>query len=70
MDIAGGASTVRQALIAGVIDELAAAVLDGAAPLHDGAWGLATLEVCIAMLASARESREVALTRQCAPRVG
>jgi phthalate 4,5-cis-dihydrodiol dehydrogenase len=48
-----------------VIDELAAAVLDNVAPLHDGAWGLATLEVCIAMLASARESREVALTRQC-----
>ena len=51
-----------------VIDELAAAVLDGVAPLHDGAWGLATLEVCIAMLASARESREVALTRQCSAR--
>ena len=51
-----------------VIDELARAVLDGIAPLHDGAWGLATLEVCIAMLASARESREVALTRQCRAR--
>ena len=48
-----------------VIDELARAILDGAAPLHDGEWGLATLEVCIAMLASAREAREVALARQC-----
>ena len=50
-----------------VIDELVRAVRDGAAPMHDGAWGLATLEVCLAMLASARESREVALTRQCRP---
>ena len=50
-----------------VIDELVRAVRDGAAPMHDGAWGLATLEVCIAMLASARESREVELTRQCRP---
>ena len=51
-----------------VIDELARAVFDGISPLHDGAWGLATLEVCIAMLASSRESREVALTRQCRAR--
>ncbi len=51
-----------------VIDELAAALFDGAPPLHDGAWGLATLEVCLAMLESARGAREVALTRQCRPR--
>ncbi len=51
-----------------VIDELAAAVVDGVAPLHDGAWGLATLETCLAMLASARSGNEVALARQCRPR--
>ncbi len=51
-----------------VIDELVAAVADGVAPLHDGAWGLATLEACLAMLDSARSGLEVALTRQCAPR--
>ena len=51
-----------------VIDELARAVFDDICPLHDGAWGLATLEVCLAMLASSRESREVALTRQCRAR--
>jgi phthalate 4,5-cis-dihydrodiol dehydrogenase len=51
-----------------VIDELCAAVFEGKAPVHDGAWGLATLEVCIAMLDSARQSREVALTRQCRAR--
>jgi phthalate 4,5-cis-dihydrodiol dehydrogenase len=46
---------------AGVIDELYAAVVEGTPPLHDGAWGLATVEVCLAMLRSAREGREVPL---------
>jgi phthalate 4,5-cis-dihydrodiol dehydrogenase len=46
---------------AGVIDELYAAVVEGKAPLHDGAWGLATVEVCLAMLRSAREGKEVVL---------
>jgi phthalate 4,5-cis-dihydrodiol dehydrogenase len=49
---------------AAVLDELSAAALDGAAPLHDGAWGLATLEVCLAILRSAREGREIALSFQ------
>jgi phthalate 4,5-cis-dihydrodiol dehydrogenase len=47
-----------------VIDELFGAVVHGEAPLHDGAWAAATLEVLLAMLRSAREGREVALTRQ------
>jgi phthalate 4,5-cis-dihydrodiol dehydrogenase len=51
-----------------VLDELCAAARDDREPLHGGEWGLATLEVCIAMLRSARESREVALTRQVAAR--
>ncbi|MGZ5060551.1 MAG: Gfo/Idh/MocA family oxidoreductase [Usitatibacter sp.] len=51
-----------------VIDELCAAAAGTAEPLHGGEWGLATLEVCIAMLRSARESRDVALARQVAPR--
>ncbi len=51
-----------------VIDELYAAVVDGVVPLHDGRWGMATLEVCLAMLASARERRDVAPTEQCAVR--
>ncbi|MFI4934097.1 MAG: Gfo/Idh/MocA family oxidoreductase [Caulobacterales bacterium] len=45
-----------------VIDALWAAVVEGRAPLHDGAWGLATLEVCLAILASSREGREIELT--------
>jgi len=49
-----------------VIDELYAAVVEGKAPLHDGAWALATSEVCLAILQSAREERDVALVHQVA----
>jgi phthalate 4,5-cis-dihydrodiol dehydrogenase len=49
-----------------VIDELYAAVVDGRVPLHDGRWAMATLEVCLAMLRSARDGREVVLTHQIA----
>ncbi len=47
-----------------VIDELHAAVVLGMAPLHDGAWSMATLEVCLAMLESARTGCEVVLRHQ------
>lgn len=46
-----------------VIDELVGAVLHGRAPLHDGAWARATLQICLAMLESAREQRDVTLAR-------
>ena len=36
----------------------------GRAPLHDGAWAMATLEVLLAMLRSAREGRDVTLAHQ------
>jgi phthalate 4,5-cis-dihydrodiol dehydrogenase len=49
-----------------VIDELYAAVVNGKPPLHDGVWGMATLEVCLAMLRSSREGRDIALTHQVA----
>ncbi len=49
---------------AGVIDELYAAVVEGKAPLHDGAWGMATTEACLAMLESARTGKEVPLRHQ------
>lgn len=52
---------------AGVLDELVDAINTGKPNLHDGRWGKATLEVCIAMLESSRERREVALKHQCAP---
>jgi phthalate 4,5-cis-dihydrodiol dehydrogenase len=47
-----------------VMDELYAAVVDGRPPVHDGSWGLATMEVCFAILASAREGREITLAHQ------
>jgi phthalate 4,5-cis-dihydrodiol dehydrogenase len=44
-----------------VIDELYAAVVEGREPLHTGEWAMATLEVCLAILRSAREGKEVLL---------
>lgn len=44
-----------------VIDELHGALRQGTAPLHDGPWARATLEVCLALLRSARERREIEL---------
>jgi phthalate 4,5-cis-dihydrodiol dehydrogenase len=47
-----------------VIDELYAAVVDRRPPLHDGPWSRATIEVCLAMLESARTGQEVVLKHQ------
>jgi len=44
-----------------VIDELYAAAIDGRPPLHSGEWALATLEVCLAMLRSAKQRKEILL---------
>ncbi len=46
----------------GVIDELWRAVVEGAAPLHDGAWGAANLAACLAILRSSAAGREVLLS--------
>jgi phthalate 4,5-cis-dihydrodiol dehydrogenase len=45
-----------------VIDELYDAVVRGKAPLHDAAWGMATVEVLLAMLQSAHDGADVSLT--------
>lgn len=42
-----------------VIDELIAAVHGDIAPLHDGVWARGTLEICLAMLRSGAEQRDV-----------
>jgi phthalate 4,5-cis-dihydrodiol dehydrogenase len=47
-----------------VMDELVAAVLDGTPPLHSGEWSMATMEVCLAILRSAAENREIMLEHQ------
>jgi phthalate 4,5-cis-dihydrodiol dehydrogenase len=44
-----------------VIDELHAALREGRAPLHDGPWARATMQVCLALLQSAHENRDVEL---------
>ncbi|MEO7498228.1 MAG: Gfo/Idh/MocA family oxidoreductase, partial [Casimicrobiaceae bacterium] len=47
-----------------VVDELCDAIGGVRAPVHSGEWGRATLEVCLAILTSSREGREVRLERQ------
>jgi len=47
-----------------VVDELYDAVVLGRPPLHSGEWGLATLEICLAILASAESGREIELQHQ------
>ena len=47
-----------------VIDALHDAVVGGRPPLHSGQWAMATLEVCLAILRSAKEQREVLLEHQ------
>ncbi|ARP98665.1 Gfo/Idh/MocA family protein [Pseudorhodoplanes sinuspersici] len=42
-----------------VIDEFYDAIVHGKSPLHDGAWSMATLEVCLAILQSAKTRAEV-----------
>jgi phthalate 4,5-cis-dihydrodiol dehydrogenase len=50
-----------------VIDELYDAVVHGLPPLHSGKWAMATLEVCLGMLTSSQQGREVTLSHQVAP---
>lgn len=49
-----------------IAEELRQAITEGHPPLHDGRWGLANLELCLAVRDSAREGGPVALTEQCA----
>jgi phthalate 4,5-cis-dihydrodiol dehydrogenase len=47
-----------------VVDELYDAVVLGRPPLHSGEWGLATTEICLAILASGKSGREIDLHHQ------
>ena len=47
-----------------VIDELYDAVLYGKPPLHSGEWGLATLEICLGILESAKTGKTISLCHQ------
>ena len=44
-----------------VIDELYGAAVKGKPPVHSGEWAMATLEVCLSLLRSAREGKEIVL---------
>ena len=46
------------------LNELCEAVIQDRPVYHDGRWGMATLEVCLAIMQSARERREILLTHQ------
>ena len=48
----------------GVIDEMYDAITAKRPLVHDGRWGMATMEVCQAILQSAREGREIFLSKQ------
>ena len=47
-----------------VLAEWHAAITGGQAPLHDGRWGLANVELCAAAIESSRLGRELALQHQ------
>ena len=51
-----------------LLDELHAAIAGIQAPVHDGAWALASLELCLGAMESARLEVEVALKYQVAVR--
>jgi phthalate 4,5-cis-dihydrodiol dehydrogenase len=46
------------------VEELYNAVVHNRPVFHDGRWGTATLEVCLAMLESAKERKEILLSHQ------
>jgi hypothetical protein len=46
------------------IKELYEAVFENRPLFHDGRWGEATLEVCLGILESARNGRELTLSHQ------
>jgi phthalate 4,5-cis-dihydrodiol dehydrogenase len=46
------------------LEELYDAVVLGKPLWHDGRWGMATLEVCLAIMESARQRKEIMLQHQ------
>jgi phthalate 4,5-cis-dihydrodiol dehydrogenase len=49
-----------------ILEEFYASIVDDRPLYHDGVWGRATLEVVLALIDSARERREIMLSRQVA----
>jgi len=46
------------------LEEIYEGVVNDRPLFHDGRWGMATLEVCLAMMESAKERKEIMLTHQ------
>jgi phthalate 4,5-cis-dihydrodiol dehydrogenase len=46
------------------LEEIYEGVVNNRPLFHDGRWGMATLEVCLAMMQSAKERKEITLTHQ------
>lgn len=57
----GRSGTPRSA----ILDELCDAVVHDIPPPHDGRWAMGTMEVCLAILKSSQEGREITLAKQC-----
>jgi len=55
---------LAKAVKSNVVDELYQAVANDRTPPHDGRWGKATLEVCLALLESSAQRKEVMLSHQ------
>lgn len=49
-----------------LLNEAYATIIEGRPPKHDGRWGMANLEVCLAALESARTRQDVRLAHQVA----
>jgi len=47
-----------------IVNEFHDAITTGAGALHDGSWGLACMELCMAVRDSSESGREISLTRQ------
>ena len=47
-----------------VLDEFAAAIAGKARPIHDGRWGLANLEICLAAIKSSNSGKPIELAYQ------
>jgi predicted dehydrogenase len=56
----------RSASRSSELQELYDAVIEDRPVFHDGRWGMATLEVCLAIMQSGRERREILLQHQSA----
>jgi phthalate 4,5-cis-dihydrodiol dehydrogenase len=50
-----------------VVDELWAVAREGRPPLHGGRWSRATLELCLALLASQAGGTDIMLQQQVPP---